>query len=482
MGEIPVFRSEVEAGLEEQIRSSGTIAFSSAILPSPAHGPETVRVPHHTQADADDDLVLYRLRTLLATTGWNLNDDVLDRQEVWAARHSPEDTPFNLGHECDRIIGHIVGSYVIDDEDHVVADDCKENELPSRFHVVTPAVIYKLWPKKPDVQEKMDAILQEIAEGKWYVSMECYFRGFDYALQKGNENLVVARSDQTSFLTAHLRAYKGSGTYNGYRVGRLLRNITFSGKGLVEKPANPESIIFTNASIFVPSLVSGEDFTKQTVELGYSTAQDKIDEQTAEITVAIEIETLQKSLETANAEIASLKEQLQAAKASADKHAADLAEKDKAFQATLAELENAKKAAADLKVEHDKVAASFAQLKTEKTRSDRLAKLKSALQVDESSAEAVAAAVSLNDSLMSLADDQFDAYVVAQAKLSPVPKVTPAPTPPKQTPAPTPPSQVKANLEDVVTTPEPALAVATEQEGVKTLRTSIAGLFGHEQK
>lgn len=475
MFEIPVFKAEVEAGLAEQIRDSGTVAYASAIEPFPAHERQA---PFFAQAEEDDDLILYRLRTLLATTGWNLNDDVLDGREVWAARHSPEDTPFNLGHECDRIIGHIVGSYVIDDEDHVVADDSKDSELPGRFHVITPAVIYKLWPKKPDVQEKMDAILQEITEQKWYVSMECYFRGFDYALKKGDENLVVARSDQTSFLTAYLRAYKGSGTYNGYRIGRLLRNITFSGKGLVEKPANPESVIFTEASAFIPTEKTREEFAMVSPALGYSTAKDEIEQSIPEINVATEIETLQGSLETAKAEISALKEQLQANKQKAEQ---DLSEKDKTLQATAAELAAARQELEAVRTEKETVSTAFASLKAEKTRADRLAKLKVALKVDETAAEAVAAAVSLNDSLLSLADEQFDAYVTAQAKLSPVPKMTPAPTPPKQTPAPIPPSQAKADLEDAKPVTEPALAIASEGDGVRKVRTGIATMFGYEE-
>jgi hypothetical protein len=45
-------------------------------------------------------------------------------------------------------------------------------------------------------------------------------------------------------LTSHLRAYGGPGIFDDFRIGRVLRKITFSGKGFVDKPANPDSIIF----------------------------------------------------------------------------------------------------------------------------------------------------------------------------------------------------------------------------------------------
>jgi hypothetical protein len=54
---------------------------------------------------------------------------------------------------------------------------------------------------------------------------------------------VVARNETSAFLTKHLRVYGGKGEYEGHKIGRLLRNISFSGKGLVNKPANPRSII-----------------------------------------------------------------------------------------------------------------------------------------------------------------------------------------------------------------------------------------------
>ncbi len=41
-----------------------------------------------------------------------------------------------------------------------------------------------------------------------------------------------------------MRIYGGEGIYNNYRIGRFLKNMVFSGKGYVDKPANPESVIF----------------------------------------------------------------------------------------------------------------------------------------------------------------------------------------------------------------------------------------------
>ena len=47
-----------------------------------------------------------------------------------------------------------------------------------------------------------------------------------------------------------MRSYGGTGKYQDHQVGRLLRSITFSGKGFVDRPANPESIIFDQNRVF----------------------------------------------------------------------------------------------------------------------------------------------------------------------------------------------------------------------------------------
>ena len=81
--------------------------------------------------------------------------------------------------------------------------------------------------------------------------MECLFAGFDYALldDEGNAKLL-SRNESSAFLTKHLRAYGGNGEYEGYKIGRSLRDISFSGKGLVSKPANPRSVILDASKAF----------------------------------------------------------------------------------------------------------------------------------------------------------------------------------------------------------------------------------------
>lgn len=82
-----------------------------------------------------------------------------------------------------------------------------------------------------------NTLIDEVQRNKWRVSMECVFNAFDYQL--GDK--IIERRESTAFLTKHLRAYGGMGSFRGESVGRVLRNVQFSALGIVKTPANPES-------------------------------------------------------------------------------------------------------------------------------------------------------------------------------------------------------------------------------------------------
>jgi hypothetical protein len=88
--------------------------------------------------------------------------------------------------------------------------------------------------------------------------MEAVFNDFDYGLRKDNDYHIIKRDAVSSFLTKKLRAYGGDGIHEGYEVGRVLKNIVFSGKGYVEKPANPDSTIFSSDQISKFSFASAK--------------------------------------------------------------------------------------------------------------------------------------------------------------------------------------------------------------------------------
>jgi hypothetical protein len=210
-------------------------------------------------------------------------------------------------HNENDIIGHITGSYVVDrNGDKIEASD---DNVPSEFDIITEAVLYNSW-SNPDNRERMQKIISEIDQGKWFVSMECLFSGFDYAIidPKG-QSKVVARNEDSAFLTKHLRAYGGTGEYDGYKIGRSLRDISFSGKGLVSKPANPRSIILDSSKAFLineqyVSNVSKGDFNMQdnneekqlSEELASSTEQVTVTQSEAEAELSAKISAFETAL------------------------------------------------------------------------------------------------------------------------------------------------------------------------------------------
>ena len=243
---IEIFQKEIDDGIGELVKSTASVAYCSEATLKRG----TLEAANETISDPDvlskviaenkDQIDLHYLESVLVSTGWNKNDDVFLCESTWAARNTPEDKQFNFMHNENDIIGHITGSYVLGKDGKIASDDAL---MPEEFDIITQAVLYNSWTED-DNRERMEKIISEIQEGKWFVSMECLFAGFDYALTAEDGSSKLLSRD----LTKHLRAYGGSGKYENYKIGRALSNISFSGKGLVSKPANSRSVILNSKS------------------------------------------------------------------------------------------------------------------------------------------------------------------------------------------------------------------------------------------
>jgi len=250
---LPIYKVEIDDGLADIIRASASFGILAEVQPLKLpSSPDTVisskqrdkcREIFNSIAEANpDQFDLYYLQSVLVSVGWNKNDDVFDRYETWNARATPVDKPFNYMHDSKDIIGHMTSSQVISDGS-IISFNTPLDDVPEIFDIIVGSVLYRSWPDE-ELQKRMDKIITEISQGVWKVSMECLFANFDYAIitPKG-DNQVIKRDKTSAFLTKHLRIYGGNGIYQDYKIGRLLRNFTFSGKGLVSEPANPKSQI-----------------------------------------------------------------------------------------------------------------------------------------------------------------------------------------------------------------------------------------------
>ncbi len=342
-----IYKNEIIDNLSDVIRDSDSIAFSCDIIPKKDSDenflPENIKTAIACLGSdkyKQDDL--YYLTSVLVSAGWNKNDDVFIKENLWAARHTPVNKPFNYMHDQSDIIGHITGSMILDEKGNLVPDDASDEQIPDYFDIITSAVIYKAWADQ-DQRERIKGLTEEIDNGLWSVSMECVFSNFDYAvIDKDGNNRILERNEESSFLTKHLRAYGGTGEYNGYKLGRLLKALYFNGKGLVNKPANPRSVIFSKDL---------DPFnSKANISINNFLTTAEVNEMTEDITE--QISKLTKELEEAKAELSSVRDLLKEKEEAISKASSDLSEtigeKDKtiaSFEAKVKELEDIAEAA-----------------------------------------------------------------------------------------------------------------------------------------
>lgn len=309
---------------------------------------------------------LFPMYSLMVSTGWNKNTDVFSPEELWKARSSPEDKPLNFMHNQKNIIGHIVENIVVDNEFNVVTRD---DVLPDKMHIVTASVIYKYWDD-PEVQKTINQIIDELPSGKWFVSMECLFKNFDYALiDTQGIHKSLSRSEDSAFLTKYLRQYGGPGEYQNHKVGRRLKDITFSGLAIVNNPANPHSIISNQLNIF-------DKNTKDVKSLGYITLEQLHNDPSQENIMSEKL-TIAEVDFTKNPLYLAVSEKLEAAMKDKEKAEKEYAELKKKME------EKVKSEMSDLENELAEARKSIASLTSEVTS------VKSSLDKEVESAKAI---------------------------------------------------------------------------------------------
>jgi len=400
-----IYQQEIIDGLSEDIKAQASIAYCApAILVNNIETDASWNVSRPNiekikAASNPNQIDLYYIKSILVSTGWNKNDDVFDPRQTWAAKNTPEDKQFNFMHNENDIIGHITGSYVVDVNGNKIL--AEEDEVPQQFDIVTEAVLYNSWTN-PDNRQRISKIIAEIEEGKWFVSMECLFASFDYAvIDKEGSAKTVARNEESAFLTKHLRAYGGTGEYEGYKIGRSLRDISFSGKGLVSKPANPRSVILDSSKAFSVTLDNdNSNIFKGEINMSDTNLEKQVADLQNELTSSNEENKTAKSeIETLNKEFAEKFSVLENTLAEKDLALQNSSERVASLEATLSEKEK----------ELNEISAAMKDMK--KKEKDRTRK-NGLVQAGFEDAEAEES-VNLYDAL---SDEAFDAVVAAMKK------------------------------------------------------------------
>jgi hypothetical protein len=206
------------------------------------------------------------LSSILVSDIWNANDDVFTSEEILSRYSTAKFKPINWMHKGsedteNENIGVMLETTLVEGDvpevNIIKADEssCKNpRSCSGKIHVKQDGIIWSGY--FPTYAQK---IKKGIEDGKLFVSMECFFEDFGYALRKDDDSEIIFldRSDANSKMSKDLLAFGGKGTtqYKGqrYQIGRWLKNITFSGQGVVYEPANKKknkiySIIFAQTA------------------------------------------------------------------------------------------------------------------------------------------------------------------------------------------------------------------------------------------
>lgn len=189
---------------------------------------------------------LQYITAVFVSSGYNLNSAYFLPSELINARDTIAEKPLDLEHEQEKIVGHLYSSAFANKDGSLFDPVELSSQLGADVEKVSMDIITAMRLYKARFPE----LATEIVEGKYKVSMECYYRDFDIIV----DNLIIPKAEATSIglvdvINNVVTVVEGSKKVGKHRVGRVLRGMLFSGCGLVENPANPDSLILETAAV-----------------------------------------------------------------------------------------------------------------------------------------------------------------------------------------------------------------------------------------
>jgi hypothetical protein len=185
---------------------------------------------------------------IFVSSGENLNHAYFLPSELVRAEGTIINKALDVEHKEEEIIGHIYErAFMTKDGKKLEVQELASMETASLdqkdMHVAIAGIIYK---------NRFPNLADEVAHGKWKVSMEAYYQDYDVKVgemmldRREAEMLGLASVDE-GILGKMAKVIKQGKEIAEGAVTRVLRGITFSGCGIVKKPANPPSIIMETA-------------------------------------------------------------------------------------------------------------------------------------------------------------------------------------------------------------------------------------------
>ena len=336
---------------------------------------------------------LFGYRAIHVSAGINKNDIYFDPTELWKARFTPAHKKVNFEHDDEFVFGHLVNSCAVD----AALADVQDGVPESVRHIITYGVIYGKW-NNVDLEKQVHAVIQDIKDGKFKVSMESLSFGQDilcvpmeYSNVKDYEGIkklldsglatIIPNEQMTDEIKNSTRKYGGNGTYNGKRVYIFAKDILFIGQGVVKNPANTDSIILDYAE----GVTLNQSETKEYV-------MSKANTDAANTASAEDVATLKASLDALTAEY-------NKAKSEWDEEKKGWWSEKSGFEKLKAEVEQAKaEATSQVASLSEKFSAAETELAAMKEKCEMLMKEKAAWEqekADKAKAEKMLARVSV---------------------------------------------------------------------------------------
>lgn len=220
------------------------------------------------------------LSSILVTDIWNANGDVFTGEELvnnhstakfkpinWMHKGSEETENENIGVMLDsKLVFGDIPNVDIFEKSQACLKNCS-----GKIHIKQDGIIWSQY--FPTYAEK---IRKGIKNSSLFVSMECFFEDFGYAIREDNNSKIefIDRTEETAKYTKALSQYGGPGYINiknkRMEIGRWLKNITFSGQGVVQSPANKNKNKI-NSIIFAKSVSENMELTNSAVMTSPST-------------------------------------------------------------------------------------------------------------------------------------------------------------------------------------------------------------------
>ena len=188
---------------------------------------------------------LQYITSIFVSSGFNLNAAYFLPSELIKAEDTIIDKPLDVEHDESKVVGHLY-SKVFAYKDGSVFDPIELQDTVGQdvekvsMDVVTAARIYKA---------RFPEVAIDVESGKYGVSMECFYRDYDIIV----DGIIIPKLEATTLgltkaVNSVVDVVEGAATRGKHRIGRVLRSILFSGCGLVENPAGPDSVILETAS------------------------------------------------------------------------------------------------------------------------------------------------------------------------------------------------------------------------------------------